>query len=123
MKAKFISHAKEKFKAVKRLLEKEISGKTDLPDNVIVFALTDFELSKIFTRKRIELIRTIKQRNPKTIKQLADMVKRHLSAVDRDIKMLEDYGIVSLVRNKEGVQPVVKKDAIILPLSIKAIVR
>lgn len=123
MKAKPIPHAKEKFEAVKRLLEMGISGKIDLPDKVIVFALTDQELSKIFTKKRIELIRTIKQKNPKTIKELAKIVKRLLPAVDRDIKMLEGYGIVSLRRNKKGVQPIVKKEAIVLPLSIKALAR
>lgn len=106
-----------KFDAVKTLLDAEIKGEIDLPSKAVVFALTDNELTSLITKKRLELIRTIDKKRPQTIQQLANYTNRKLPAVDRDIKLLIKHDIIKTKRTKKGVQPILNKGVIILPLT------
>src|SRR3989344_4580234 len=106
-----------KFDAVKTLLDEEIKGEIDLPSKAVVFALTDNEITSLITKKRLELIRTIDKKRPQTIQQLANYTHRKLPAVDRDIKLLIKHDIIKTKRTKKGVQPILNKGIIILPLT------
>ena len=106
-----------KFDAVKTLLDAEIKGEIDLPSKAVVFALTDNELTSLITKKRLELIRIIDKKRPQTIQQLANYTNRKLPAVDRDIKLLMKHDIIKTKRTKKGVQPILNKGIIILPLT------
>lgn len=106
-----------KFVAIKNLLDAEIKGEIDLPSKAVVFALTDNELTSLITKKRLELIRTIDKKRPQTIQQLANYTHRKLSAVDRDIKLLMKHDIIKTKRTKKGMQPILNKGIIILPLT------
>jgi len=106
-----------KFDAVKTLLDAEIKGEIDLPSKAVVFALTDNELTSLITKKRLELIRIIDKKRPQTIQQLANYTNRKLPAVDRDIKLLMKHDIIKTKRTKKGVQPILNKGVIILPLT------
>ena len=106
-----------KFDAIKNLLDREINGEIDLPSKAIVFALTDNELTSLITRKRLELVRIIDKKRPQTIQQLANYTHRKLPAVDRDIKLLIKHDIIKTKRTKKGVQPILNKGIIILPLT------
>lgn len=107
----------KKFEAVKNLLDAEINGEINLPEKTIMFALTDDELTSLITKKRLELIRIIGQKHPKTIQELANLVNRKLPAVDRDIKILVKHEIIKTKRIKYGVQPTLNKSVLILPLT------
>jgi len=106
-----------KFDAIKNLLDAEIKGEIDLPSKAVIFALTDNELTSLITKKRLELIRTIDKKRPQTIQQLANYTHRKLPAVDRDIKLLMKHDIIKTKRTKKGVQPILNKGIIILPLT------
>ena len=106
-----------KFDAIKNLIDAEIKGEIDLPSKAIVFALTDKELTSLITKKRLELIRTVDKKRPQTIQQLANYTHRKLPAVDRDIKLLMKHDIIKTKRTKKGVQPILNKGIIILPLT------
>ncbi|MBI3035620.1 hypothetical protein HYY71_04825 [Candidatus Woesearchaeota archaeon] len=106
-----------KFDAIKNLLDAEIKGETDLPSKAVIFALTDNELTSLITKKRLELIRAIDKKRPQTIQQLANYTHRKLPAVDRDIKLLMKHDIIKTKRTRKGVQPILNKGIIILPLT------
>lgn len=106
-----------KFDAIKSLLDAEIKGEIDLPSKAVIFALTDIELTSLITKKRLELIRVIDKKRPQTIQQLANYTHRKLPAVDRDIKLLMKHDIVKTKRTKKGMQPILNKGIIILPLT------
>ena len=108
-----------KFDAIKNLIDAEIKGEIDLPSKAIVFALTDKELTSLITKKRLELIRTVDKKRPQTIQQLANYTHRKLPAVDRDIKLLMKHDIIKTKRTKKGVQPILNKGIIILPLTCR----
>mgnify|MGYP001606990662 FL=1 len=106
-----------KFDAVKNLLDAEIKGEIDLPAKTVIFTLTDSELTSLITKKRLELIRIIDKKKPQTIQQLANYTHRKLPAVDRDIKLLVKHDIIKTKRTKKGVQPILNKEVLILPLT------
>ncbi|MBI2655616.1 hypothetical protein HYX06_04305 [Candidatus Woesearchaeota archaeon] len=106
-----------KFDAVKNLLDAEIKGEIDLHSKAVVFTLTDNELTSLITKKRLELIRTIDKKRPQTLQQLANYTHRRLPAVDRDIKLLMKHDIIKTKRTKKGMQPILNKGVIILPLT------
>jgi len=111
------SDIKRKFSAVKQILDAEIEGEVDLPKRTILFALTDKELSALITKRRLELIRVIGKKKPRSIQQRADFVDRKLPAVDRDIKILVKNDIVKTKRTSKGMQPIMNKDILVIPLT------
>ena len=101
------------------------------PEEVIFMPLADREWKSIFTEKRIELIRMISKENtdaqkeppktkpnPKTIGQLAKLLKRHQEAVSRDLKELESIGIVELKKRGREKIPTLSKKLILTPLMV-----
>jgi len=106
-----------KFDMFIKLLERDM--KTDiLPDEVIFMPLTDNEWKEIFTEKRIELIRTISGKKPKSIGSLAKILNRQQEAVSRDIKHLQNLGIIKLVRRSKEKMPIIEKKILIMPIAL-----
>lgn len=109
---------KAKFDAVKKILDAELEGEIKLPSKLVIFALTNEEITEIMTKRRLEVLRLIKNLKPKTVKELAQKSGRLIEAVDRDLRILKKYELVKLVRHKNGVMPVIDKEAIVVPLSL-----
>lgn len=93
---------------------REPSRLDSLPDKTLLLSLSDGEITKIFTKER--LIKAISQKHPKTISELSGMAERNLAAVERDLKILEGFGIVRLEKKGKEVTPTIEKKALILPL-------
>jgi predicted transcriptional regulator len=87
-----------------------------LPEKSIILSLSEEEITKMFTKKRLELIRVIKEKHPASIGALAKLVKRDPTAVERDLKILEGFEIVKLEKEGRIVKPGVEKELLILPL-------
>lgn len=87
-----------------------------LSDKTLLLSLSDEEITKIFTKERLRLIRVIMEKAPQRISDLAKLVQRDLTAVQRDLKILEEFGIVKLDKTGKEVKPTVEKKALILPL-------
>lgn len=49
---------------------------------------------QFFTAKRLELLKVIKHRNPKSIYELAKLTKRDFKSVMTDIRILEKYNMI-----------------------------
>lgn len=109
----------EKWEGVMRFFSKiwadpEMLGK--LPEKSLLLSLSEEEITKIFTKKRLELVGVIKEKRPASIGALAKLVKRDLTAVERDLKILEGFGVVKLEKEGKIVKPSVEKELLILPL-------
>ena len=59
-------------------------------------------LRSLLSNEKARIIHTIKSRNPKSIYDLAKILGRDFKAVFEDIKFLEQFGIVDLVKEKTG---------------------
>jgi len=90
-----------------------INDTIDIPDNAI---LTLPESTSIFTRRRLELIEIIKQKQPQSVQELARITKRAKQAVTRDLKILERFEIVKLKKRGRISLPLVEREIVVLAI-------
>ena len=105
----------EKRSALDVFTEQLIRNPDKYPDNMMVLSFTDAEMTQIFTRRRLELIRTIQEKKPKNVSGLSEIVGRRVSAVLRDLKLLKGQGILELKKDGKNVIPRVAKNLVIIP--------
>ncbi|MBN2066855.1 MAG: hypothetical protein JW744_00115 [Candidatus Diapherotrites archaeon] len=106
----------EKWDAVKAYLNKVWKEPNRYPDNGLILSLSDEELTQIFTKKRLQLVRLIQSRKPKNATKLSELANRRLSAVARDLELLNRFHIIDLEKKGKNIVPMVSKDILILPL-------
>jgi predicted transcriptional regulator len=58
----------------------------------------------IFSKERLRILFALKTKNPKSIYQLAKILNRQAKAVKKDLKFLEQLGIVALRRERDKVK-------------------
>ncbi|MBI5061270.1 MAG: hypothetical protein HZB67_03070 [Candidatus Aenigmarchaeota archaeon] len=105
-----------RWNAIKLFLDKVIKNPEEYPNKALIFVWPPEEISTIFSKEKLRLIDIITKRKPKTISNLAKLVDREISAVDRDLKLLEKYDIVRLERKGRTVKPIIIKEIMVLPL-------
>ncbi len=75
---------------------------------------------KILTEERLRLIQVIKERNPKSIYELARILNRNRSSVMRDLKHLRSIGLIEFddsgKRNRK--KPIVRYEEINIVISL-----
>ncbi|MSS74470.1 hypothetical protein EXS72_02410 [Candidatus Pacearchaeota archaeon] len=73
-------------------------------------------LRSLLSNEKMKIIHTIKTKNPNSIYNLAKIVGRDFKAVSEDIKLLEQFGIIDLIKektgNRERLKPVLIIDSI-----------
>jgi predicted transcriptional regulator len=84
---------------------------------------TSLEAARNFlTPKRIELLHTIKEKNPKSLYELAKQMGRGFPSVVRDVNILSRHGLIKLTSHaaspRKKVHPEVPYDAINLRIGI-----
>lgn len=107
----------KKFETIKTFFEKVWEKPEAFPDKALVLPLEKQEISEIFTKKRIELIKDIgKSHGNLSLSEIAKRTNRELSAVQRDIEILEKNGILKTEKQGRIVKPSLKGEILILPL-------
>lgn len=80
----------------------------------------DFEgidsLRKLLSNEKARIIHTLKIKNPKSIYELAKILKRDFSSVSEDIKLLQRFGFIEMIAEKTGkrsrLKPILSVDSI-----------
>lgn len=67
-------------------------------------------MAQVLSTKNQELLRTIKEKKPQSLKELSAASGRHISNLSRTLKNMESYGIVKLDRGNGSVKPYVCVD-------------
>lgn len=106
----------EKWDAIKAYLNKVWKEPDKYPDKGLLLSLSDEEITQIFTKERLKLVRLTQDKKPKNATELSELAERRLSAVIRDLELLERFHIVELEKKGKNVVPTVKKEILILPL-------
>lgn len=104
-------------KMVSRMIDFALERPELSPSRVLVVSLSKGTLEKILTPGRIDLIREMREKKPESVGELAELVKRPLESVSRDLNILENYGILSLVKSGKTKKPEIEKDMIMIPLN------
>jgi predicted transcriptional regulator len=108
----------QKFDMFIKFLERALNVPEIFPDEVIFLPLTDDEWKMIFTERRIELIKAITEKKPKSVNELAKLLKRHQEAISRDLKYLQDIGLVKMEPKGKNRVPFINKKLIVTPLAV-----
>jgi predicted transcriptional regulator len=76
------------------------------------------DLRKVLTDKRLELLKTIKDRKPSSVYELARMVDRDLKNVLQDVGYLHDIGMVDITETADKKIPTVGYDILTVEVAI-----
>lgn len=63
-------------------------------------------LAAVLSDDNRRLLRLIQDRQPKSLTELAELSGRKVSNLSRTLKLMADYGLVSLQRNVRDVRPI-----------------
>jgi predicted transcriptional regulator len=86
----------------------------------------DFEgltsLRRLLTNEKARLLHLVKSKKPNSIYKLAKILKRDFKSVSEDLKLLERFGFVELVSerngNRESLRPLVVVDSINIQIRV-----
>ncbi len=109
-------HAQQVLELVGRMLQDAIRHPELYPDRLSVVLLDEEAERKVLTPQRLRLLRTLRRREVESIRELAELLRRPIESVSRDLKLLETYGFVRLERNGRSKRPQVIKELIAIPL-------
>jgi predicted transcriptional regulator len=66
----------------------------------VIISFPDYEtLGRVITGARLELLCAIRIHKPKSIQELARVVKRNFKNVHQDVRLLADFGLIELQEN------------------------
>ena len=85
-------------------------------ERIVLNSISD--LNKIITPERLRLMRTIRNKNPKSISVLAKMLNRDRANVYRDLKYLEGLGLICLEQHKLETTPIFNYEKILVEISV-----
>lgn len=102
---------------VNRMIDFALEKPELAPSRVLIINLSKKSLEKILTPCRMGLIRTIIGKKPKSVGALAKIVNRPVESVSRDLKILENYGLLAFVQSGRQKVPEIEKDVLMIPLT------
>ncbi len=105
-----------RWQAIRGYLNKVWKNPNKYPDEALLLSLSDEEITQVFTKKRLELVRLIQSKKPKNATKLCELTGRRLSAIMRDLELLEKFSIIELGKKGKNIVPRVEKEILILPL-------
>jgi len=96
-------------------------GREVTPRRILSFENVE-EFRAFFTERRLELLRTIRRRNPRSVYALAHMLGRDLKSVRTDLALLARLGVVRFSRARRGTRyrkiPHVDFDRVVLEMAV-----
>ncbi len=78
-------------------------------------------LRSLLSNEKARIVHVIKSRNPKSIYDVAKLVERDFKSVSEDIAVLEEFGILDLIKENTGKRQRLKPVVIVDVLKIELI--
>ena len=119
MKLKTAKIIVESFETTNQRWKKALQGKVkNLPNEEIITVSSWEVLGKVFSSQRLQILSLIPILNPKSIADLARLLKRDFKNVYSDVKFLGDLGLIELREegSRKTIIPIAKFSGIELPL-------
>lgn len=79
-------------------------------------------LRSLLSNEKARILNVIKNKNPKSIYELSRLVDRDFKSVSEDIKLLEEFGFIDLIKENTGKRERLKPVLIIDTLKIDIII-
>ena len=96
------------------------TGKKTTKEEGIYFDSID-TMRAVLTNKRLLILRTIRERHPASVYELAKILKRDIKNVNQDLALLSDVGLVTLEKtetDKKRIVPHVDYNKILLKIPV-----
>lgn len=107
---------RSRFNRAFEFLDRVIENPDRYPDTSVIFFWPEEELSRLFTKERLKLLKKVKQKAYRSITELAREVGRDISSVRKDLKLLEGYGLIKMEKAGNKVTISSDKEGIYVPL-------
>lgn len=92
----------------------------DADDEYVLSLPSEAELGRLFGEKNIELLRTIVEHEPASIREAARLVERDVKDVSRNLYELESLGVVRFEEDGRAKRPVVWYDELDVTVSLRS---
>lgn len=102
-----------------KMIDYALERPEDAPSRVLIVSLSR-ETERILSPAKIELLKTILDKKPQTVGELVKALGRPKESVSRDLRMLQDYGLLSFAKMGRQKKPRVEKEVIAMPLTAQA---
>jgi predicted transcriptional regulator len=99
------------------LFEQAAKGKKIKAKTAVYFTNLK-EMRRVLTEKRLELLKTIKEKEPSSVYELAKILHRDLKNVLQDIAYLQELGIIEVTDAKDKKIPHFRYDKISFEVAI-----
>jgi predicted transcriptional regulator len=76
-------------------------------------------MAQVLSNDNQELLKTILERKPNSIKELEEMTGKKSSNLSRTLKMMARFGIVDLDKDKKNIRPIVKATSFKVEFGLK----
>ncbi|MEM2932716.1 MAG: HTH domain-containing protein [Candidatus Pacearchaeota archaeon] len=80
------------------------------------------KLRNIFSEERAKILFTLKQERPESIYQLAKKLGRDVKAVKKDLKILEQIGVITLTQEKKKARIKIKPQIAVDEINVKFVI-
>lgn len=105
------------FGDLKELTNKAIEDPDGTPDRYSIVELSPEINYKVMTKERTKLLEQLKSNpNIKSITELSDEIGRPSESVSRDLRILENHGLIDLERNGRKKVPRLIKNQVVIKL-------
>lgn len=115
-----IKSKEDLFNEVKGVWKKLERGESMKRHEGISFENTE-AMRKILSEERLRILKTIKKEHPKSIYELAKLLKRDIKNTFDDVQFLAQIGLIELKKTREGREkttPKVNYDRILLEIPV-----
>jgi predicted transcriptional regulator len=115
-----IKSKEDLFNEVKGVWKKLEKGESMKRHEGISFENTE-AMRKILSEERLRILKTIKKEHPKSIYELAKLLKRDIKNTFDDVQFLAQIGLIELKKTREGREkttPKVNYDRILLEIPV-----
>jgi predicted transcriptional regulator len=65
-------------------------------------------MAQVLSNENQELLKIIMERKPNSLKELGEMTGRKSSNLSRTLKLMANFGIIDLAKDKKNIRPIVK---------------
>ncbi|HLC93102.1 MAG TPA: MarR family transcriptional regulator [archaeon] len=97
--------------------ERASRGEKVVPQEILSFETPEL-MREMLTKERLRTLKTIREKEPKTIYALAKMLQRPYSNVFNDVKKLAEMGLIDLRKENGTAQPRAKYDRLNITIPI-----
>jgi predicted transcriptional regulator len=120
MKLKKVRIIVESIEETNKRWAKALSGKLAPKSNEEVIVVSSWDqLGQVFSSQRLQILSVIPDLKPKSISELARVLKRDFKNVYNDVRLLADLGLITLKEEgrRKTLVPIAKFNDLSLPLA------